>query len=206
MGFSQTTAFPSAIYELRSILERIELARLFSRDRPLEVELGAGDGTFLANYAQRHPERNFIAVERLLGRIRKLDRKVRLARVDNLRAIRIESSYFMRFLLPAGSISTLHIYFPDPWPKRRHHIHRLINQEFPALAHHALAREGAVFFRTDDPTYFDQINAVFGTSPLFRALETPIELASLPTDFETEFQARGIPTLRAGFRAVQPPL
>ncbi|MGA2863827.1 MAG: hypothetical protein ABSF95_05010, partial [Verrucomicrobiota bacterium] len=70
---------PSLIYPLASILERLEPAKLFPKPQPLEVELGSGDGSFLAQYAARHPERNFIGVERLLGRLRKLDRKGRRA-------------------------------------------------------------------------------------------------------------------------------
>jgi tRNA (guanine-N7-)-methyltransferase len=190
------------LYDLPSILARIEPLNLFPNAQPLEVELGAGDGSFLVQYAQRHSERNFIAIERLLGRARKLERKSRQAGLTNLRAIRIESSYFIRYLIPAGSVSTLHIYFPDPWPKRKHHRHRLINEEFPAWARQALRSAGMVFLRTDDRDYFDQMIAVFSTSPLFRQFVTPPELAALLTDFEKEFQARGIPTLRAGFQAV----
>ena len=69
------TAVPSLIHELGSIVEPLDLVALFPARQPLEVELGCGDATFLANYAQLHPDCNFIGVERLLGRIRKLDRK-----------------------------------------------------------------------------------------------------------------------------------
>ena len=68
------------VYELPSILDRMELAALFQVAQPLEVELGCGDASFLVNYAKLHPERNFIGVERLLGRIRKVDRKGRPVR------------------------------------------------------------------------------------------------------------------------------
>ena len=91
------------IYPLTSILDRIELARLFSKPQPLEVELGSGDGSFLAEYAARHPERNFIGVERLLGRLRKLDRKGRRAGLANLRGVRIESAYFLEYT-PAAAL------------------------------------------------------------------------------------------------------
>src|SRR5437868_5846019 len=101
------------IYELPSILERLDLAQIFPRAQPLEIELGSGDGSFLAQYAQRHLERNFIGVERLLGRLRKLDRKGRRAGLTNLRGIRIESSYFLEYLVPAHSVSALHVYFPE---------------------------------------------------------------------------------------------
>jgi tRNA (guanine-N7-)-methyltransferase len=190
----------AVIYPLPSILERIELAKLFPKDQPLEVELGSGDGSFLVEYARRHPARNFIGVERLLGRIRKMERKGRRAGLANLRGVRIESAYFVQYLLPVHSAAALHIYFPDPWPKRKHRRHRLINDRFPALAHEALVPGGTVFLRTDDEDYFAQMTAVFAASPLFGAVETPSELAELTTDFERQFQARGIRTLRAGYQ------
>jgi tRNA (guanine-N7-)-methyltransferase len=188
------------IYLLPSILERIDLPRLFSKTQPLEVELGSGDGSFLAQYAALNPHRNFVGVERLLGRLRKLDRKARTAGLQNLRGIRIESAYFLQYLLPPHAASALHVYFPDPWPKRKHHRHRLINERFPALAAQALAPGGTVYLRTDDLPYFDQMTSVFASTPSFGLTETPTELAELATDFEREFTARGIPTHRAAYR------
>ena len=188
------------IYPLPSIVERMDIARLFSRNQPLEVELGSGDSSFLVEYARRHPERNFIGVERLLGRLRKLDRKGRRAGLTNLRGVRIESSYFLEYLLPPHSMVTLHIYFPDPWPKRKQRRHRLINERFPALAGQALAAGGQVYLRTDDQDYFEQMVGVFAASPLFRPVETPADLRALLTDFEKDFQARGIKTLQAAYR------
>lgn len=194
------TAAASTIYVLPSILERINLAKLFSRAQPLEVEPGCGDGSFLAHYAARHPERNFIGIERLLGRLRKLDRKARRDGLVNLRGVRIESAYFLEYLLPPGSAAALHIYFPDPWPKRRHWKHRLINERFPEIARQALAPGGVVYLRTDDPAYFEQMTGVFTASAAFRPTETPVELSALWTDFEEDFQRRGIETLRTAFQ------
>ncbi len=187
------------IYELPSILERMEMAALFPIGQPLEVELGCGDASFLVNYAIRHPERNFIGVERLMGRIRKLDRKGRSHGLTNLRGVRIESAYLLEFLLPKNCATALHIYFPDPWPKRKHRRNRLINERFTQLAHQVLAPGGIVYLRTDDQDYFRQMTQVFGASSLFRPVETPEELGAVVTDFEKNFNARGIGTLRAAY-------
>ena len=188
------------IYHLLSILERLNLEKLFPKAQPLEVELGCGDASFLVEYARRHPEWNFIGVERLLGRLRKLDRKGHRAGLTNLRGVRIESSYFLEYPLPRHSTSALHIYFPDPWPKKKHRKHRLINERFPELARLALAPGGAVFLRTDDVDYFQQMTEVFSRHREFQPFETPSELAELLTDFEREFQTRRIQTLRAAYR------
>ncbi len=188
------------VVELSSIVERVELAKLFPKPQPLEVELGCGDASFLVEYAGRNSQKNLIGVERLLGRIQKLDRKGRRAGLANLRGVRIESSYFLQFLLPPHSAAALHIYFPDPWPKKKHRKHRLINGGFPRLARAALAPGGRIYLRTDDADYFQQMTEVFGASGEFQEVETPAELAGLPTDFEREFNARGIKTLRAAYQ------
>ena len=195
-----TVDLKNLVYEFKSIVEPLALAELFPRPQRLEVELGCGDASFLAEYARCHPETNFIGVERLLGRIKKLDRKGRLAGLTNLRGARIESAYFLQYLLPAHSAAALHIYFPDPWPKKKHHRHRLINQGFPDLARQALVPGGMVYLRTDDHDYFTQMTEVFGARREFQALPIPAELAGVLTDFEREFNARGIPTLSAAYQ------
>ena len=192
------------IYELPSVVERLNLAELFPKPQPLEVELGCGDASFLVDYAQRHPERNFVGIERLLGRLRKLDRKGRRAGLTNLRGVRIESSYFLEYLLPPRSTSVLHVYFPDPWPKKKHHKHRLINPHFANTARNVLPPGGVVYLRTDDRDYFDQMTGAFDVNPGFEKAETTAELAERLTDFEREFQARGIKTLRAAYQLRDP--
>ena len=200
---AQNRSLLDLVYPLTSIIERLDLSKVFPRHQRLEVELGSGDGSFLVDYAKHHPDRNFIGVERLGGRIRKLDRKGRRAGLVNLRGVRIESAYFLRYLLPLHSVSALHVYFPDPWPKRKHRRHRLINEQFTSLAHGALERGGTVYLRTDDLIYFQQMVEVFDVSRDFSKEETPAELAGLLTDFERDFNARGIKTLRAAYRATQ---
>lgn len=192
------------IYQPASYVARLDLEQMFGRQAPLEVELGSGDGGFLAQWAALHPPINFIGVERLLGRLRKLDKKGRRAGLTNLRLLRIEASYCLTWLLPANSVQALHVYFPDPWPKRRHWKHRLVNAAFGQAAAAALVPGGKVFFRTDSPDYLAQIQSVFGASPVFVPTDTPPELAAVPTDFEKDYRARGVPILYAAYRRVGP--
>ena len=188
------------IYTLPTILKPLDLATLFPLPQPLEVELGCGDASFLVEYAGRQRASNFIGVERLLGRLQKLDRKGRRAGLNNLRGIRIESAYFLQYLLPPASVIALHIYFPDPWPKKKHRKYRLINEHFPEIARIALAPGGTVYLRTDDEDYFKQMTGVFGASQEFQPIETPPELAEGLTDFEQEFREQGFQTLRAAYQ------
>jgi tRNA (guanine-N7-)-methyltransferase len=188
------------LVQLSSIVERLNLEELFPKPQPLEIELGCGDASFLVEYARRNPDRNFIGVERLLGRIQKLDRKGRRAGLTNLRGVRIESSYFLQFLLPPCSASALHVYFPDPWPKKKHHKHRLINEGFPALARAALATGGTVYLRTDAADYFQQMTVIFDAAMEFEKIETPASLLEITTDFERDFNLKGIQTLREAYQ------
>jgi tRNA (guanine-N7-)-methyltransferase len=194
---------PNLLIELRSILEPLNITEYFPKAQPLEVELGCGDASFLVNHAKAHPERNFIGVERLGGRIRKLDRKGRRAGLTNLRGVRIESSYFLEYLLPQKSASALHIYFPDPWPKRKHLKNRFVNERFIEIAKRVLVPGGIVYLRTDHADYFEQMTTVFAASAAFRAIETPPELSARLTDFEEEFLKQGLQTNRAAYELIK---
>jgi len=189
----------SLILELASITEPIPLNRIFPRPQPVEVDLGCGDGDFLLKYAALHPERNFIGVERLLGRLKKLDKKGRRAGLENIRGVLIECGYFVHYLLPPSSIHALHIYFPDPWPKKKHKKHRLINETFPTAAARVLVPGGRVYVRTDHDEYFQQILEVFGADRRFVPVETPQELLAVPTEFQIEFESKGLAIHHAAF-------
>lgn len=196
------TAPPSLIHMLTSVVTPLDIAGLFPTPQPVEVELGSGDATFLLQYARSHPERNFLGVERLLGRIRKLDRKGSRAGLTNLRGLRIEAAYLLEYLLPPASVHAFHVYFPDPWPKRRHWPRRLVNERFTQVASRALVGGGTVYLRTDSTDYFRQMELVFAASAAFLAVETPVDLSAVLTDFERDFLAQGVPTHRAAFRKV----
>ena len=182
------------------VMQRLDFPALFSNANPVEIELGAGDGSFLIQRALAAPERNFLGVERLLGRLRKVDRKARRAQLTNVRCLRVEASYVLEWMIPAGGITALHLYFPDPWPKRRHWKRRLVNEDFARVAHVALAPQGLVLLRTDHAGYFEAMESAFGSHAGFERVPTPPELPPLLTDFEREFHARGIPTHHAAYR------
>ncbi len=193
-------SLPSIVHTPASYEDRLDLAEVFPVARPVELEIGSGDGSFLARYANLHPETNFLGIERLLGRLRKLDKKARRLGLDNLKIIRLEAGYFTEYLLTAESLRAIHIYFPDPWPKAKHERHRLIQPAFLQSARKALAPGGTLYLRTDDPPYFEQMLEVCGAAEGFEAVDTPVELASVVTDFEEQWNAQGKPTHRAAYR------
>ncbi len=192
----------SLIHIPENYFEILRLETLFPVPQPLEVEIGSGDGSFLAAYAAARTGVNFVGVERLLGRLRKLDKKAFRAGLTNVCCVRIEASYFLEFMIPKAGVCAVHIYFPDPWPKRRHHKNRLINERFPEIVAQALGPSGIVYLRTDDAAYFDQMIECFGKSPLFQSEDTPGDLRKFLTDFERGFTDRGVPTRHAAYRKI----
>src|SRR5260370_12889465 len=94
------------------------------------MDEGFASGRFLIEGHRQYPERNFFGVERLLGRVRKTLRSASQLGLTNVRVLRLEIDYTVRFLLSPGSVSRLHLSFPDPWPNRRHSPRRLLDQGF----------------------------------------------------------------------------
>lgn len=202
-GKTQPATRNPLLHEFRTILQPLNLAEHFPTPQPLEVELGCGDGSFIVEWARRNPGRNFLGVERLLGRIRKPDKLGRRLGLTNLSLVRIEIGYFLAYLLPPASADAIHVYFPDPWPKVKHRKNRLLNERFTALARRALKPNGVVHLRTDHGEYFEQMLAAFRADAAFAEVETPAELAAVTTDFEREFNAQGIPTNRSSWRMTE---
>lgn len=172
---------------------RLEKTEVFADpNAPLEVEIGSGDGSFLVELATFHPERNFLGMERLLGRASKTARKAFRAGLSNLKVLRIDGVYAIAHLLPAQSISRIHLLFPDPWPKKKQHKHRLVQPTFCVAIHHLLEPNGEWLFKTDHEGYFEEAQATIGASGLFEAVDWPEDAFPYPqTDFERQWLAEG---------------
>jgi tRNA (guanine-N7-)-methyltransferase len=164
---------------------------VFGNANPVEIELGAGDGGFILEYAKRNPQKNFIAIERLKGRVSKIAKRAVQRDLSNLRALRLQSEYVIGYMCPPGSVSVIHIMFPDPWPKRRHFKFRLIQLEFLAKAHKALANGGVVRFTTDHEEYFQWANRVWASAPGWKNIGVWDASDDPKSDFQQQFEAEG---------------
>ena len=172
--------------------KRLERDEILHGDRPLEIDLGCGDGSFLINLAKHHPERDFIGVERLLGRCKKVAKKIKRAELDNAKILRLDSKYVVEWLLPAASVSRIHLLCPDPWPKLKHHRRRLVQVPFLTAIKTALAPNGEFLFMTDHEEYFEYACEQIHTSQLFNILPWTDDSFFYPkTDFQIQWEAEG---------------
>jgi tRNA (guanine-N7-)-methyltransferase len=183
--------------EIADICARLDWRAIFGNDAPVELDLGAGDGGFALAYAARHPEINLLAVERLLGRVRKIEKRAARAGLKNLRVLRLELGYTVKYLLPPESISVAHILFPDPWPKRRHWPRRLIQPDFIRDLARALRPGGELRFTTDHAHYFETAQAAVKEADVLRAAPQWDFVSDPKTDFQQTFEAEGRPIWRA---------
>lgn len=181
-----------------------DLASWFQRDARLEVEMGSGKGLFLAGAAAENPERNFLGVE-LAARYARFA-AARLARKELTNAVMVSGDGLRLFreFLPDSSICAIHVYFPDPWWKKRHKKRRVMNPAFLADIQRTLVPGGELHFWTDVQEYF------IGTLALITDhthLEGPFEVAAQEAthdlDYRTHFERRmrlhNLPVYRSRF-------
>jgi len=143
---------------------------IFGNDHPLIVEIGSGNGHFLVEYALQHPEKNYIGTEILGGRARKFNQKVEKRRMNNIVVYKGDVRQFLWEYIYEDSISEFIVNFPDPWPKKRHHKHRLLQHAFIEMLHARLKSGGIVSIATDDALYRDWIIEQFKKTAGFRNL------------------------------------
>lgn len=177
------------------------LEELFGRAAPLEADLGCGDGRFLVLTALRHPERNFLGVERQAERVRKTARKAVLAGCGNVRVAQAEILPLLRGVLPPRSLARMHVLFPDPWPKRRHSKNRLLTVDFFEAAAAALAAGGELRVKTDSEAYFREAVRAARQCPFLEREEWSEPEMPVRTTFEARFLAQGLPVYAAVWRA-----
>ena len=176
-----------------SILEPAKVEELFPNPGPLSVDYGCGEGAFVVAMAKKHPERNFLATERLVGRVEKVCRNAARLGLSNLRVLRLENLYIAKYILPPESVSVSYVSFPDPWPKRAHQSRRLVQPEFLSAVRLTLVAGGELRLKTDDLPYFQWMEKVVAEAVGWERADWPEDPAEPLTNFEARFIAQGLP-------------
>ena len=196
-----TTSAPTGVIRPERIDALLPIDALFDPTRPLELDCGCGKGRFLLAHATAHPDVQFLGLDRMLLRIRKLDSKIQRAGLTNVKLLRMEAFYSLQNLLPPHCLRTVYIFFPDPWPKRRHHRRRLFSPEFLDILWSRLKPGGTVQVATDHLDYFAEIRKALAVDRRFREVPHRIRGAHEQTDFELIFRGQGLPVGECAFEA-----
>jgi tRNA (guanine-N7-)-methyltransferase len=146
--------YPSVSLKVEDLEHKIDFVRIFGRLGPVHIEIGAGKATFLVNQARARPDINFLGIERAGKYYRYAVDRIGRWGLTNVRVIRTEAAYFLAEFVPNDSVDCFHIYFPDPWPKKRHHKRRFLNPANLDNLLRALSPGGTIRIATDHPDYF----------------------------------------------------
>jgi tRNA (guanine-N7-)-methyltransferase len=169
----------------------LDWATFFGNDRPVELDIGCGRGMFLVNAGLTHPECNFLGIELDYTEGRRGAKRLQKRRMDHVRVIGGDAREFLRKFVPPHSVAVAHVYFPDPWWKRKHKKRRLLNDEFVDLLARTVTAGGLVHSWTDVEEYFGVISALMNHHPDFCA-ETlsPLPEPAHDLDYQTSYHRR----------------
>jgi tRNA (guanine-N7-)-methyltransferase len=178
---------------------------LFGRDAPLEIEVGSGKGLFLQSAATAMPDRNFLGIEIAQKYARFVAARLAKHSLTNALVLHGDAQRLFAELLPNDSIAAVHVYFPDPWWKKRHHKRRIMNPRFVRDVARVLMPAGKLHFWTDVEEYFSTSLALVGEhTPLGGPISVAQRAAEHPLDYRTHFERRmrlsELPIYRAEFR------
>jgi tRNA (guanine-N7-)-methyltransferase len=172
---------------------------IFGRKAPLVLEIGSGMGETTAEIAKARPEIDFIAAEVHGPGVGSLLNRIEKEQLSNLRIVRYDAINVLRQMIPDGALAAIHVFFPDPWPKKRHHKRRLVRADVVSLMKDKIAAGGIVHLATDWPDYADQMIDVFSRNPFF--VREDRGLVQRPsTKFETRGKQLGHPIRDLYFR------
>jgi len=175
----------------------IEPEAIFGRRAPLEIEIGAGKGDFILEYASANPEKNFLAIE-LSGTVGQLlAMRCGRAELPNVRVAKMDARTLVNLMLPDASVAAYHIYYPDPWPKERHIKHRMVSPIFVRNLARTLAHDGAVYAASDVKEWAEEIFAMLEAEGFRRVEQEPP--GAKRSAFGRKYMAQGKPVYFASF-------
>jgi tRNA (guanine-N7-)-methyltransferase len=152
--------YPEISLKAENLDDKIDFVRIFGRSGPVHIEIGSGKGTFLLSQATTLPGDNFLGIEWARKYYRYAVDRIGRWGLTNVRIIRTDAADFITNSVPDNSVNCFHIYFPDPWPKKRHHKRRLIQLSNMATLIRCLKRGGDIRLATDHVEYFEQMKEV----------------------------------------------
>lgn len=181
------------VYGLEFTPYMVEFGRAFPVRQPIVLEIGFGNGETLVTQAVQNSGRNFLGIEVHDPGVGHCLLKARDAGIDNLRLINHDAIDVLRQQIPAASLARINLYFPDPWPKKRHHKRRIVQPEFVELIAARLVGGGTFNIATDWANYAEHIDATFSHSDRFTCTERREHDGDRPLDRpRTKFEQRGI--------------
>ena len=171
-------------------------AKAYGALRPLRIEIGVGKSEFLIQVCLQEPGFNYLGFEYSPKRVANFLRQVELRGIRSIRMLRANASMYLSTLVAPASVDRFFVNFPDPWPKRRHTKHRLIQEPLAAILERLLLSGGGISLRSDDPSYAAEMRRVLDGTRGLTNLAGPGRFAveprdAIPTLYEQKFRQEG---------------
>ena len=171
----------------------LDLDEIFGREAPRVLEIGFGNGDSLVQQAKQHPDLDFLGIEVHEPGIGRCLLAAREAGIDNLRVIAHDAVEVLEHQIDANALDRVNLYFPDPWPKKRHHKRRILQPRFVELLAEKISPDGSLHIATDWQDYAEHIDELLGASDAFRLSERREHAGDRPLDRPTtKFERRGL--------------
>ena len=191
-------------FQIRTREEQIDWESLFGNDHPVEIEIGCGKGRFIIASAMAYPDINYVGIEWALEYFRIMNKRIIKRGLTNIRILRDDAADLVRRFIPDESITAYHIYFPDPWPKRRHNKRRLIKPAFIRHVERTLRLGGTLDLATDHEEYYTEATGFLEASDILKRTEDlperVCELGDIRTNYEVKYTVEGREIYRATFK------
>jgi tRNA (guanine-N7-)-methyltransferase len=167
----------------------LDWTEIFGNGHPVELEIGIGKGRYLIDAAQHCPEVNFVGIEWAAKYLRLALGRSQRRGLRNLRLAHVDAREFVEFFVAAESLRAVHLYFPDPWPKKRHHKRRLFDEEFLDEVERVLCPGGWFWLATDHAEYWSVMMELLDRRPGLVPVEA--EWSGAATNYEAKYLTEG---------------